>query len=513
MTAWVRLASIFLACTILCSAMTFAESKLFAAGTKLVISNLPKQESLNLRSKASAASRALMELPISATDIVATGESEKNGNTVWVQVRVGKLVGWLNSDFVKVYDKVPTASQTDNQTPGVQKSSTVDVTSTDPIADCNSDDAKKKWSGCTLLIDDQTRSAAERAIAYSRRSDAAVLLNDLDTAMSDRIAACELEKNCETAKSRFAEALVLRAKSRKQKGDIDGALHDYGEVEKFVPQSRAALAGQASIHVQRGNDTDAIVALQKLGKTEGDNTSTNILLGQLLAKRAAQRALDKKFDEALLDYSEAVNADPSNAQLRIRRAEVLADKGASQDAISALNQALQLTPNSEDAYTRRAALFVTLNDTSHALEDLEQILKLNPKNISALLRRGLIYEGKGSDKQAAADYSAALRTEPKNQAAKEGLQRLKRATQDKAALNAPSAQSPTKNVTKARNEGASFEQNRACCLAYYRGERSVEGWGPSERCRRNIASIKADFCKLLKQSYPERVLEGVDAKE
>jgi hypothetical protein len=44
----------------------------------------------------------------------------------------------------------------------------------------------------------------------------------------------------------------------------------------------------------------------------------------------------------------------------------------------------------------------------------------------------------------------------------------------------------------------------ACCLRYYHGERSLEGWGPAERCRRNMASIKMDWCAAVQREVRQR---------
>ena len=58
----------------------------------------------------------------------------------------------------------------------------------------------------------------------------------------------------------------------------------------------------------------------------------------------------------------------------------------------------------------------------------------------------------------------------------------------------PEQQRPSKeNKPKPENRS-----QLSCCLAYYAGERSLEGWGPAERCRRNMASIKANWCGLLR---------------
>ncbi len=44
----------------------------------------------------------------------------------------------------------------------------------------------------------------------------------------------------------------------------------------------------------------------------------------------------------------------------------------------------------------------------------------------------------------------------------------------------------------------------SCCLRYYAGGRSLEGWGPAERCRRNMASIKMDWCAGVRQEAQQR---------
>lgn len=41
----------------------------------------------------------------------------------------------------------------------------------------------------------------------------------------------------------------------------------------------------------------------------------------------------------------------------------------------------------------------------------------------------------------------------------------------------------------------------SCCLSYYAGERSLEGWGPAERCRRNMAAVKMDWCGALRKYH------------
>jgi hypothetical protein len=99
---------------------------------------------------------------------------------------------------------------------------------------------------------------------------------------------------------------------------------------------------------------------------------------------------------------------------------------------------------------------------------------------------------------------------------------LARAQRRKLATLAPADRSKEPNPVDpapkaAPSPDARKDENRSssqlsCCLNYYRGERSLEGWGPAERCRRNMASTKADWCALdHKQSAQRKTGEGCSA--
>lgn len=99
---------------------------------------------------------------------------------------------------------------------------------------------------------------------------------------------------------------------------------------------------------------------------------------------------------------------------------------------------------------------------------------------------------------------------------------LARAQRGKVAALAPADRGKDETSTSsAAKTGAAPDQRKdenrsssqlSCCLNYYRGERSLEGWGPAERCRRNMAATKADWCALnQKQTAQRRTGEGCSA--
>ena len=470
----------------------------FKTGTKLGISEVVETDNVNLRSSASATSAVVAEVPQNTTGLMATGKSALNGPDHWIQVRFRSHTGWLNSRVVVEATTKKAGTLQEKAASGSQKKvEEIEATALiDPVTECNGADEALKRRGCTEIINDEKRSAEERAIAFSRRSDLHLAAQDVDSAISDRAKALELEPSSSEAKNRVSEVFRLRANSRQKNNDLDGALKDYSEAYTLDPGNFNCLAGQASIHARRGNFDGAIEALRKMLELKADNAGATFMLGKLLAQRATEHVKEKKLDLALLDYTAAVGADPSNAQLRLRKASVLSDQNRHQDAIQELTEALRIDPQLTVAYARRATTSIAVGDSARALADLEEVIKREPKDTSAFLRSALLYEQTNSYESATAKYNAALSIEPKNKAAREGLERLKRATADKGAILTPPPALPVKKTTEPTSD---HDRNRACCLAYYRGERSLEGWGPSERCRRNMASMKANFCQLLKE--------------
>jgi hypothetical protein len=74
---------------------------------------------------------------------------------------------------------------------------------------------------------------------------------------------------------------------------------------------------------------------------------------------------------------------------------------------------------------------------------------------------------------------------------------LGKLTEGTASKPPPNAQpfSPPVRPAQPRSGKPSYATNYACCLNYYRGERSLEGYAPPERCRRNMAAVpNMDFC-------------------
>ena len=65
--------------------------------------------------------------------------------------------------------------------------------STNPVADCDSNDIEKRLTGCGKLLEQPGVTPAVRAIAYSRRSDSYIERKEYAKAVADRLEALKLE--------------------------------------------------------------------------------------------------------------------------------------------------------------------------------------------------------------------------------------------------------------------------------------------------------------------------------
>jgi hypothetical protein len=124
-----------------------------------------KGDVLNMRASPDGDAPKTGTIPADASGIVRVGDC-----TTWCQVAYEGKIGWVSRRFLApiARPKAPPAPT---------------IVSTDPVGDCNSDDAPRKLAGCTALITKGSLEPAVLGIAYSRRSDAYLDAGDLDAVL------------------------------------------------------------------------------------------------------------------------------------------------------------------------------------------------------------------------------------------------------------------------------------------------------------------------------------------
>jgi tetratricopeptide (TPR) repeat protein len=147
-----------------------------------------------------------------------------------------------------------------------------------------------------------------------------------------------------------------------------------------------------------------------------------------LAREGAEAAKNQDWDKAveLLRKATAMDhkyADELSAVYQ-RRGYADASEQKYQDAIIEYGEALKLTPQDPRIFEQRAAVEMKINDYDKALADYSELIKLKPNEVRYYNYRAYIYELKNDLKNSMADTEKALKLDPKNQEAKSRKTRL-----------------------------------------------------------------------------------------
>jgi tetratricopeptide (TPR) repeat protein len=139
--------------------------------------------------------------------------------------------------------------------------------------------------------------------------------------------------------------------------------------------------------------------------------------------RAAGLWYSGKLDEALDDYSRALELDPENILALSNRGQVLAEMGRDEEALAALDRALASLKiasapdpnrrgfyNAIEAFVRRARGVAAggLGRNEIAMDEFTSSIALCPENAWVYYSRAQLYDRLDSPKNASADYQLAL---------------------------------------------------------------------------------------------------------
>lgn len=134
-------------------------------------------------------------------------------------------------------------------------------------------------------------------------------------------------------------------------------------------------------------------------------------------ERGDARFLAHEFDEAIEDYTTALNIDDALSEAYFGRGVALARAGFIEDGIEDLDVYIMRNPGSSIAYTKRGVRHLWLGDEDKAKTDFETALKLDPMNAEAHDDLGVIFAKHQQYYQAADHFMSAFEIDPTYQKA------------------------------------------------------------------------------------------------
>ena len=109
-----------------------------------------------------------------------------------------------------------------------------------------------------------------------------------------------------------------------------------------------------------------------------------------------------------------IRQDPRNAAGAYNNRGIFyADKHVYEQAIADYTRAIELNPKQANAFFNRGNAYFDKGDYDEAITDYTRAILLDPNNGPAFFKRGIAHYAKGDYAQAIADYTGAIAIEPR----------------------------------------------------------------------------------------------------
>lgn len=119
-----------------------------------------------------------------------------------------------------------------------------------------------------------------------------------------------------------------------------------------------------------------------------------------------------KAEDAIRHLTDAIRADPRNAEAYFHRGRANESAGRWDEALADFSEAIRLDPKSTRAHLERGKHHLARRDLKRAVADLTEASRLDPRDVGPLYHRSLARYEAGEYAEAVADLDRAIRLEP-----------------------------------------------------------------------------------------------------
>ncbi len=157
-------------------------------------------------------------------------------------------------------------------------------------------------------------------------------------------------------------------------------------------------------------------ALQEMNAAEQEEEKQRekeeLLTAQDYFRRGFRASSEGHKQEAVKEYSKAIELDPSFASAYHNRGILYNDLGEYPKSLKDYSKAIELNPTYVSAYYGRGNTYYDLGEHQKALEDYNKVIELDPSFAFAYNGRGNVYRGLGERQKALDDYNKAIELDP-----------------------------------------------------------------------------------------------------
>lgn len=128
----------------------------------------------------------------------------------------------------------------------------------------------------------------------------------------------------------------------------------------------------------------------------------------------ASAATAQSIEQQIRDYTRQIEEKlkPELANAHLNRGDAYRRKGDTDQAVADYSRAVELKPDLGKAYVRRGYVYATKQDDTRALQDFTKAIEMDPGEPLAYSYRGFSYLAKGNYDQAISDYTKVIELRP-----------------------------------------------------------------------------------------------------
>ncbi|MFQ3317408.1 MAG: tetratricopeptide (TPR) repeat protein [Candidatus Poseidoniaceae archaeon] len=192
------------------------------------------------------------------------------------------------------------------------------------------------------------------------------------------------------------------ARTKRLLGDLEGAEEDIGRALRLLPDQDPSSTSEAALLALDLGDISAATKHIEAAAIHGNSATIHYVRGNIAARTGI-------LDKALMQFDEALSADPAHIRARLNRCSILMAMGEGRKVVDDAEILLDLAPLLTLARLRRAEGFMLLSEWENARDDLKMVLEKAPHHYHALTQLGSCYLSLERPERAEGPLNEAIR--------------------------------------------------------------------------------------------------------